>query len=159
MILYCDYTDLSSHFTATFRKTGSFETIKSIKKRNSEYYWLSRILRETVELFGQCSFGEWDGVSDDKYDVDKRVNKLLGPYYTGMSFVMNIPEFSIFLCSPTSTSMQIEVAIKFSGDQGTVIQLDNPCRSQYEFLRGFNCCWLSRYKEEDERYCYCSMYS
>ena len=69
-----------------------------------------------------------------------------------MSVVLNIPEFNIFLCSPTSTSKQIEVAIKFSGDHGIVIQLDNPPNDQYQFLRGFNCSWLSRYKEEDERY-------
>merc|ERR1711933_101159 len=45
----------------------------------------------------------------------------------------------------------MEVAIKFSGDQGIVIQLDNPNTPQYNKLRGFNCQWLSRYKEEDER--------
>ena len=148
LILYCDYTDLCSHFSSTFRKKAPFEPINSIKKRNSEYFWLSKILRETVELFGKCSEGELD-----RDDDDNRVNQLLGSYFCGMSVLMNIPEFSIFLCSPTSTSMQIEVAIKFSGDDGIIIQLDNPQdTSQYSFLRGFDCSWLSRYKEEDERY-------
>merc|ERR1711933_164998 len=45
----------------------------------------------------------------------------------------------------------MEVAIKFSGDQGIVIQLDNPNTPQYNKLYGFNCSWISRYKEEDER--------
>merc|ERR1712176_623351 len=129
----------------TFRKNGPFEPIKSIKKRNSQYFWMSKILRETVELFGQCSYGYYDE------EKEEFVNQLLGSYFCGMSVLMNIPEFSIFLCSPTSTSMQIEVAIKFSGDDGIVIQLDNPRTFQYMLLRGFNCQWLSRYKEEDER--------
>ena len=105
---------------------------------------MSKTLRETVEIFGQCS--------DD--------GGLKGSYYCGMSVVMNIPEFNIFLCSPTSTSMQIEVAIKFSGDHGIIIQLDNPRTEQYFFLRGFNCSWISRYKEEDERYLllFCNIY-
>ena len=145
LIMYTDYTDLSSAFSSTFRRKSAFETLKSIKKRNAEYYWLSKTLRETVEIFGQCSCGDY--VGDGKYR-----NKLLGRFYCGMSFVMNIPEFNIFLCSPTSTSKQIEVAIKFSGDQGIIIQLDNPDTYQYGHLRGFNCSWISRYKEEDERY-------
>ena len=101
---------------------------------------MSKTLRETVEIFGGCSY---------KYSKN---GVLRGSYYCGMSVVLNIPEFNIFLCSPTSTSKQIEVAIKFSGDHGIVIQLDNPDTPQYRQLRGFNCSWLSRYKEEDERY-------
>ena len=143
LILYTDYTELSSHFTATFRRSDLFESLKSIKTRNSDYYWMSRRLRETVEIFGGCSNG--DSYADYK-------NKLRGSYYCGMSVELNIPEFNIFLCSPTSTSKQIEVAIKFSGHHGIVIQLDNPPTDQYKRLRGFNCCWLSRFKEEDERY-------
>ena len=152
LIMYTDYTDLSSAFSSTFRKKSAFETLESVKKRNSDYYWFSKTLRETVEIFGQCSYGEWDAVNQPSWDTNKHINKLLGSFYCGMSFVMNIPEFNIFLCSPTSTSKQIEVAIKFSGDKGIVIQLDNPETPQYEELRGFNCSWISRYKEEDERY-------
>ena len=141
LIMYTDYSALSSDFSSSFRKTSPFETLKSIKRRNAEYYWLSRTLRETVEIFGQCSH------------YTSRNGVLEGSYFCGMSFVMNMPEFNIFLCSPTSTSKQIEVAIKFSGDQGIVIQLDNPPDTwQYSLLYGFNCSWISRYKEEDERY-------
>jgi len=145
LIMYTDYTALSSTFSSTFRKKSPFETLKSIKTRNADYYWFSKTLRETVEIFGQCSLGDYDTKSR------KAVNQLLGSFYCGMSFVMNMPEINIFLCSPTSTSKQIEVGIKFSGDEGIVIQLDNPEIRQYCFLRGFNCSWISRYKEEDER--------
>eukprot|EP01084_Bolivina_argentea_P057358 104793_1 len=112
-----------------------YEPVESIKKRNSIYGWMSKILRETVELFG--------GYSANK--------TLSGPFYSGMGVVMTIPSFNIRLCSPTSTSCTIEVAVKFSGDHGIIIQLDNPRVNPYFYLRGFNCCWISRYKEEDER--------
>eukprot|EP01084_Bolivina_argentea_P030981 57375_1 len=64
---------------------------------------------------------------------------------------MNMPSFNIRLCSPTSTSCTIHVAIKFSGENGIIIQLDNPKVVPYQALTGFNCMWLSRFKEEDER--------
>lgn len=143
VILYTDYTDLSCDFTSTFRKVSRFETLDSVKMRNSNYWWWSKLLRETVEIFGQCKqdfsgFASTDG--------------LVGPFFTGMGVVMSIPEFNLRLCSPTSTSKQIQVAIKFSGDKGMLLQLNNDYGA-YK-LRAFNCSWLSRYKEEDERYEY-----
>eukprot|EP01084_Bolivina_argentea_P168723 292535_1 len=120
----------------------SYEPVESIKKRNSVYGWMSKILRETVELFG--GYSQTGGWTHDH-------NILSGPFYSGMGVVMNMPSFNIRLCSPTSTSCQIEVAIKFSGDHGIIIQLDNPNVKPYCWLTGFNCSWISRYKEEDER--------
>ena len=144
LILYCDYTDLSSAFSATFRKQTPFEAVQSIKARNSKYYWMSKILRETVEIYGKCSFGDY--VEGDGY-----INTLSGPYYCGMWCVLNMPSFNLRLCSPTSTSVHLEVAMKFSGDEGIILQINNPRTHQYQQLRGFNCSWLSRYFEEDER--------
>ena len=140
VILYTDTTELSSDFSSTFRKKHPYETLSQIKQRNSKYWWWSKTLRETVELFGDKTAGS--------------VNKLFkGPFYTGMSFVMNVPSFAIRLCSPTSTSVQIAVAIKFSGEQGLMLQLDTtkmiPAVAN---VRAFDCSWISQYKEEDERY-------
>eukprot|EP01083_Nonionella_stella_P098876 278119_1 len=59
--------------------------------------------------------------------------------------------FSMRLCSPTSTSKQIEVAMKFSGSNGIVLQMDNPDLVQHRYLHAFNASWTSRFKEEDER--------
>eukprot|EP00488_Nonionellina_sp_1-RS-2012_P000260 TRINITY_DN10750_c0_g1_i1.p1 TRINITY_DN10750_c0_g1~~TRINITY_DN10750_c0_g1_i1.p1 ORF type:complete len:106 (-),score=5.13 TRINITY_DN10750_c0_g1_i1:69-386(-) len=64
-----------------------------------------------------------------------------------MSSVMHIPQFNIRLCTPTSTSKHIEIAMRFCGRYGIIIQLNN---DQLQ-LRGFNCSWFSRYPEEDER--------
>eukprot|EP01084_Bolivina_argentea_P113049 201572_1 len=72
LILYTDFTKLSSKFTATFRKNGFFETIKSIKKRNSVYYWWSKYLRECIECFGESREGTYS------YVLDKHINKLVG---------------------------------------------------------------------------------
>eukprot|EP01084_Bolivina_argentea_P191852 329488_1 len=68
-----------------------------------------------------------------------------------MAVLLQISEFNIWLCSPTSTSIHIEVAIKFSTDEGIILQFNNPDYYQYAYLRCFNVSWLSRYKEEDER--------
>merc|ERR1711948_21853 len=51
------------------------------------------------------------------------------------------------LNSPTSTSKQLAVATKFGGYNGMVLTFDN---SVYEFLRCFDCCFLSAFPEEDE---------
>ena len=139
LVIYCDNSELCTDFSGSFRAIHRFETLGSIKQRNSEYYWFSKFLRETVECYGQCSWEE--------------ENKLLGPYYCGMSIVLNMPAFNIRLCAPTSTSVHIEVAMKFSTDQGMIIQFNNPeYTAQYRYLRGFNVSWISKYSEEAERY-------
>ena len=137
LVLYCDYSKLSAAFSRSFRKASRFQTIENIKLRNSKYYYFAKYLRETVEAYGQCSM---EGT-------------LTGPFYCGMNILLEMPSFNIRLCAPTSTSMHIEVALKFSTEQGIIIQFQNPKESiQYYWLRGFNVSWLSRYKEEDERF-------
>ena len=133
--MYCDYTKHSASFSRSFRKTDEFEGLQSIKQRNSKYFWMAKRLRETVEIYGKSS--PW----------------LFGPFYTGISRVINLPYFSIRLCSPTSTTLHIEVAMKFSGQQGMILALNNPednCNCRW--LRGFEFGAVSRYPEEDEVY-------
>eukprot|EP01084_Bolivina_argentea_P291447 500911_1 len=150
LILYTDFTDLSRDFTSTFRTTSLYEELESIKNRNCKYWWMSKMLREAVEIYGECGKGDWDGINSPR-DRNKRINKLTGPFYCGLNVRLNIPEFNISLCSPTSSSLHIEVAVKFSGDMGIIIKLDNPPTVQYDKLRAFNCSWISRYKGEDEQ--------
>ena len=45
IILYTDYTKLSTHFGGTFRKNNTYEPIQSVKKRNQNYYWFARRLK------------------------------------------------------------------------------------------------------------------
>eukprot|EP01084_Bolivina_argentea_P248814 416283_1 len=133
LILYTDFSELCTDFSSTFRKTTPYETLSCIKQRNREYYWMSRTIRETVERFGLES--EIDDV----------------PFYTGISIVMTIPEFRMRLCAPTSTSTQIEVAIKFSGQEGMILQLHKPSSDYLNILTAFDCSWISQYKEEEEK--------
>ena len=52
IILYTDTTALSADFSASFRKLHPYETLSQIKRRNSKYWWWSKYLRETVEIYG-----------------------------------------------------------------------------------------------------------
>merc|ERR1712228_1081907 len=89
----------------------------------------------------------------DRNEMWKRVNQMFGPYFCGMNMRLNIPSFAMRLNSPSSTSKQISVAIKFSGPKGVVLTFDNPRNNrQYKYLRGWDCSWIGRFgKEEDER--------
>ena len=146
LVMYTDFTKLSKEFSASFRKLSPFETLKSIKKRNASFFWMSKFLRELVECFGWCSNGDYDE-KIDKYGT----NQLKGPFFCGMDCKLNIPSFAMRLNSPNSTSKHIEVAFKFSGPKGVVISFDNPSKnSQYQYLRGWDCSWISNFKEEDE---------
>ena len=140
VLLYCDYTKHSASFSRSFRKTDEFEGLQSIKQRNSKYFWMAKRLRETVEIYGKCSH-------------EGRRRGLFGPFYTGISRVINMPYFHIRLCSPTSTTLHIQVAMKFSGEQGMILHLNNPDRNmRCQYLRGFKVGVISRYPEEDEVY-------
>lgn len=143
IILYTDYTNLSADFTRSFRKLNRFDLLKQIKQRNSKYFHWSKTLRESVSGFGQ------------KRKVDDKCLSLLGhldcKVYTGMSVVLNITQFNIALLSPTSTSANISVAIKFGGAKGMVMEFDNS-QGKGQRLRAMDCSWISRFREEDERY-------
>merc|ERR1719410_405277 len=98
---------------------------------------MSQCLRELVEIFGRSS--------------DDLNNTLSGPFYTGMAVKLFISHFAMRLNSPTSTSKQLEVAVKFGGSTGTILTFDNPeGDDQYMLLRGWDCSWMSAFIEEDE---------
>ena len=136
VILYTDYTDLSRHFSSSFRKCSLFEPLQATKQRHKNYYWWSKLLRQTITVYGQ----------DNKHG-----DGLLGPFYCGMSRVMTMPQFAIKLFSPTSTSIHIEVAMKFSGESGIIIEFNNQGGYATD-VKGLDVSWLSRFREEDERY-------
>ena len=69
-----------------------------------------------------------------------------------MSAVLNIPQFAIRLNAPTSTSLHIEVAMRFAGGtDGMIIQLNNESDTAAWRERHFACDWLSAFPEESER--------
>ena len=105
-----------------------------------------------TELFGQVP------VSSDGHAAMKKVgllDYLIGPYYTGMGFVMTLPQFKITLYGPTSPTIHKEVATRFAGDNGMLIEFDHPKQFGDEdyAAKGFDVSWISRYgSQEAERY-------
>ena len=49
-----------------------------------------------------------------------------------------------------STSRHIEVATRFAGSQGVVLEFSNETLFNSEYLHGFDCDWFSSFREEDE---------
>ena len=56
IILYTDYTHLSSNFSSTFRKHGVFDSVFMAKTRNKKYWWWSKYLAETVSVYGDAYY-------------------------------------------------------------------------------------------------------
>ena len=149
IIMYCDYTDLSRDFTLSFRKRNVFETLKQINKRNQKYYHWSKILKNTIRHYGQY-YEEDDGCNG-------LLSELCGPLYCGMTLVLNISQFNMWIESPLSTTIHLEVAMKFSGEEGMILEMDNE-KGDGQLLKAMDCSWISRYKEEDERYVLCILF-
>ena len=147
LILYCDNTQLCTQFSSTFRKLKPYEDIESVKNRNKEFACWSKLLREAVQYYGSMGW-DYRFDRDKKWNIER--NRVQGPFYCGMSCVLAIPEYNIRLCSPTSTSKKIEVATRFGGEEGIIIQLNTNGYYSSENLRCFHCSWLSTYAGEDE---------
>merc|ERR1719334_2806135 len=133
LLLYTDFTALCTDFSSSFRAVYRGESLESIKERNGRYHHFAKHLKELVMYFGVCGIGDVDyrqyGQKDACYDSK---NHSKGPFYCGMSCVLNIPQFSIRLNGPTSTSLRIEVAMRFGGVEGMIIQLNNELDGWYE---------------------------
>lgn len=145
VILYCDLDGYQAEFSSTFRKLRYTESFESVKKRNREYWFQSKYLRETVQLFGSCEYGIEDEDKITLMDTEK------GPYYTGLNRVMIIPQFTIYLNAPTSTTMDIDVSANFAARDGMIIEFSRTGFTSAKWLANFDCTWLSRYPEENER--------
>eukprot|EP01084_Bolivina_argentea_P248781 416225_1 len=136
LTLYCDFTGLCTSFSSTFRRLNPAENLTSVKQRHEKYWWMSKFMREAVEIYGKEYIG---------------ANSITGPFFTGLSYVMVMPAFSIRLNGPTSTTKNLQIANNFAKDNGMIIMLNNQHFGGGYFQRFFNTCWLSKYKEEDER--------
>ena len=145
MVLYSDWSELQYDFSKTFRRQNKLETISSVKQRNREFYHWSRSLREVVEYYGNSGWNE-------RYDIkyNNNCNHKRGPFFSGMSKVMIIPEIMVRLNGPCSTTKSIEVATRFAGSDGIIIQMDNQSYRQSHYLKCFDMNWISQYQGENE---------
>ena len=132
LLLYTDFSDLSTAFSSSYRALHPKETLKAIKARNSSYYHFAQKLVELVQYFGVKRYQQ------------------SGPFFCGMGVVLNIPEFAIRLNGPTSTSLHIEVAMRFGGNDGMIIQMNNRCWRAGADEVFFRCDWISAFPEESE---------
>eukprot|EP01083_Nonionella_stella_P027120 74612_1 len=144
MICYTDFTELSSVFSSTFRAIHRNEPLSSIKKRNSEFWHMSKLIRETVECYG-TALGELQS-----FESRSEEDRGHAPFYCGISYML-MPSFVVRICSPTSTTKQISVAASFCGDEGIILQVESNSIWLSAMLRTFNCVWLSSFPGEDER--------
>ena len=135
IILYCDLDRYSTIFSESFRKLKPQDTIYSVRARNSNYWWQSKLFKETIHCYGEQGYQNKDNP---------------GVFYSGVSCLLPIPEFSIHLYAPTSTSVHIEVATNFASSDGMIISFANQQFPAYHSFF-FDCSWISRYPDEDER--------
>eukprot|EP01084_Bolivina_argentea_P282514 483604_1 len=134
VLLYCNYSKLCTKFSSTFRHDTTMQSLSELKDRNSRFWWMSKLLRETVELFG-----------NDRYREQ-------GPFYCGVDKVLALYQFNIRLCGPTSTTKQRQVAERFASEDGMLIHLNNNGElHSSKRVRWFDCSWISHYKGEAER--------
>ena len=143
IIFYCDWIEIQSHFSSTFRAIHTFETIQSVKSRNQRYAHWSRLLREAIEVFGQDAY--FSEFRNGQYIFPAR-----GPFYSGLGSQLVLPGMEIPLNAPTSTSKSLGMAAMFTKHKGIIMQLNNESVNDHRNLKTFNCCWLSNFAEERE---------
>eukprot|EP01084_Bolivina_argentea_P264082 447212_1 len=151
LVFYCDFDKLSTAFSETFRKKYEYESIIDAQKRNSEYANLSRLLRETVEVYGSTIALQKVKGNGNCKEFSWKNNCIYGPLYTGMSPVMMLNQFNIQLCAPTSTTSSVDVAKGFTRDCGIVLQMNNNGCINGSLLRVFDCAWISKAPQEHEK--------
>eukprot|EP01084_Bolivina_argentea_P102352 183379_1 len=126
LLFYTDFTNLSTDFSATFRKEKD-ESLKDWKSRNSAYHHWSKRIREAVEIFGQTA---------EKGKI----------FYHGISQRLFFPNTIARLCSPTSMTQKIGIAEGFAGDEGLVVTL-----SKYDDINYLDLSNISAYPDEKEQ--------
>ena len=139
MVFYTDFTELCTLFGQSLRKMSLEEELKEMTARNAKFFHISKALRELVSSFGSNGM-------ERKGAINSRVT---GPFFTGVSVVLNVSEFSIGFNTPTSTSKSWEIAWRFAGTDGMVMTVDNQkAGSSWQPL--YNATWISNFVEEDE---------
>eukprot|EP01084_Bolivina_argentea_P000019 44_1 len=150
IIFYCDFSKLSCEFSATFRKKFPNETDESLKRRNSKFWNLSKLLIETVHLYGNALNYMENEMTDDYSNKSKIYDIQIPVLYHGISFLY----FNSFLCrfcSPTSMTTQLEVATMFSGNSGIICEIEQyGYKSTGHHPYYFNCSFISRFALENE---------
>ena len=141
IILFSDFPKLNRDFCSTFHKNDAYETLQSVKKRNENYHFLSKELKEMVIAFGQ-TYNDGVGVLDS----------LRGPIFYATNSESYLSSFNVPLCSPFALTKQIEVAINDSLDHGIVVEFNNN-KGYAQMVAAFDISFISRFGgQRDQRY-------
>eukprot|EP01083_Nonionella_stella_P020560 57005_1 len=160
MMVYCNCDVLQRKLSGTYRRQSKDESNESMKKRHSNFYFLGRFLRESVECFGlkqpsNANLHLWHGI--DKHFA--------------------FSSMFAFIKGPLSTTTDYAVAVNFCQNKGTLLQLnmnsyawdytyhrvkaDNPTISvgdDDDRICCFDCAWISDFANENEIFCIGGLY-
>ena len=147
LILYCDFTQLCTAFSATFRLENPFEDLESLDKRHSKFVHFAKLLVEAVRDFGIDCHDPNNG-KKDLYEPAR------GPFFCGINCRLNLGSYAIKFNGPCSTTTELSVALNFAKTEGMILQID---KGGGEGGGGahisqclFDCSWISNYFEEAE---------
>eukprot|EP01083_Nonionella_stella_P092461 258869_1 len=150
ILFYTNYDFLQGRFTETYRKLDASETDEALKSRHSNFANWGRYIREMVEIFGRRLSGSYYDTQTEKWKPysDIGIKKVYQTFYHGIDAEMLFVATIGRLCSPTSTTIAINVALNFTRSSGLCLTLK---RYSYDsHLRYFDCSWCSDYKNEEE---------
>eukprot|EP01083_Nonionella_stella_P190731 706327_1 len=133
LLFYCNFTQLCTAFSSTFRRIRPDETDEEVKERNAHFFHWSRLLLEAIHLFGTPltarSFGKHT--------------------YHGVSRVMVFDSMNQQVYGPFSTTSQFNVALQFACDTGLVLTLNRS--SDIKYNKYFDCAYFSDFSGEAEK--------
>eukprot|EP01084_Bolivina_argentea_P000687 1269_1 len=127
LMIYCNFDSFQYYFSKTCRRIDD-ETDLELKHRHSYYFYVAKLIREAVELFGT------------------KVNDgTIRSFYHGIDDIMYFSQVSAFIYGVLSTSSSIEIAIQFSRNTGMVVEL-----YPHSVVKYFDCVLLSEFGNEKE---------
>eukprot|EP01084_Bolivina_argentea_P292598 503041_1 len=165
LLIYCNYDVLQFKFTETYRKLSSQETIDSMKKRHTNYFFIGKLLRECVECFGMKRPTEMNLRNMMTWGKD-HIN-----VYHGVSKQFQFSSTFPYIKCPLSTTTDYCVAANFCMNKGMILGLNirnqewaisyndaehdsakNSLRPMQR-LSCFDMQWISDYTNEQEIFC------
>lgn len=146
---YTDYTNVAADFANSYRQSPT-ESFDHVKEKNTKYANMGRLLLEVVNCWGANGMmGDMLDGGITKFDLKimlKNASKEL-TVYRGLSRAMPVSRIITSHNAPSSYSNQIEVALKFAGPSGMIMEAD----PKYDTgTRYFDASWISNYTEESE---------
>ena len=110
LVIYHDFKEIAVKLSESMTLSDPFESMHSVKARNSAFYHLSKYMREAVELYG---------------DSAATNDAMKGPFFVGLPSVMVIPGFAVHFNAPTVVTKDVDIALGFATVHGMVLQIDN----------------------------------